>query len=241
MTTTVNHRLDGGELLGRTLAAAGVDHVFALHGGHLESFWQSCLRHGLRLVDFRHEASAGHAADAWARTSGRLGVCAVTSGPGFTNAITAITNAYLDAIPVLFIVSSPPLRDVETNPLQGGVDQIAMALPSVKWAHRVTHVERIPELLAQAVRTCVNGRPGPVLLEVPIDVVHMPVAEALVQPARGLAVRTRPAPTPEDVQAIIAMLRQAARPALFVGNGVRFAGAEEELRRFAETSGIPVF
>ncbi|MBS0306681.1 MAG: thiamine pyrophosphate-binding protein [Proteobacteria bacterium] len=241
MTTTVNHRLDGGELLGRTLAAAGVDHVFALHGGHLESFWQSCLRHGLRLVDFRHEASAGHAADAWARTTGRLGVCAVTSGPGFTNAITAITNAYLDAIPVLFIVSSPPLRDVETNPLQGGVDQIAMALPSVKWAHRVTHVERIPELLAQAVRTCVNGRPGPVLLEVPIDVVHMPVAEALVQPARGLAVRTRPAPTPEDVQAIIAMLRQAARPALFVGNGVRFAGAEEELRRFAETSGIPVF
>ncbi|HPP83163.1 MAG TPA: thiamine pyrophosphate-binding protein, partial [Rubrivivax sp.] len=241
MTTTVNHRLDGGELLGRTLAAAGVDHVFALHGGHLESFWQSCLRHGLRLVDFRHEASAGHAADAWARTTGRLGVCAVTSGPGFTNAITAITNAYLDAIPVLFIVSSPPLRDVETNPLQGGVDQIAMALPSVKWAHRVTHVERIPELLAQAVRTCVNGRPGPVLLEVPIDVVHMPVAEALVQPARGLAVRTRPAPTPEDVQAIVAMLRQAARPVLFVGNGVRFAGAEEELRRFAETSGIPVF
>ena len=241
MTTAANHRLDGGELLGRTLAAAGVDHVFALHGGHLESFWQSCLRHGLRLIDFRHEAAAGHAADGWARTTGRLGVCAVTSGPGFTNVITAITNAYLDAIPVLFIVSSPPLRDVETNPLQGGVDQIAMALPSVKWAHRVTHVERIPELLAQAVRTCVNGRPGPVLLEVPIDVMHMPVAEALVQPARGLAVRTRPAPAPEDVQAIIAMLQRAERPALFVGNGVRFAGAEEELRRFAQTSGIPVF
>lgn len=241
MTATANYRLDGGELLGRTLAQAGVEYVFALHGGHLESFWQSCLRHKLRLVDFRHESSAGHAADAYARTTGRLGVCAVTSGPGFTNVISAITNAYLDAVPVLFLISSPPLRDVETNPLQGGVDQIAMVQPSVKWAHRVTHVERVPELLAQAVRTCLNGRPGPVVLEVPIDVMHMPVAEHLVHPPRGLKVHTTPAPAPQDVSAIIAMLRTAERPAIFVGNGIRFSGAELELRRFAEASGIPVF
>jgi len=241
MTTAVNDRPDGGELLARTLAAAGVERIFALHGGHLESFWQGCLRHKLQLTDFRHEASAGHAADAYARTTGRLGVCVITSGPGFTNAITAIVNAYLDAIPVLFIVGSPPLRDVETNPLQGGVDQVAMALPSVKWAHRVTHTERIPELAAQAVRTCLNGRPGPVLLEVPIDVLHIPVAADLVQPPRGLNVRTAPAPAPQDVAAIIAMLRTAERPALLVGNGIRFSGAEPELRRFAEASGIPVF
>ncbi|HMV71551.1 MAG TPA: thiamine pyrophosphate-binding protein, partial [Pseudomonadales bacterium] len=217
MTTAVNDRPDGGELLARTLAAAGVERIFALHGGHLESFWQGCLRHKLQLTDFRHEASAGHAADAYARTTGRLGVCVITSGPGFTNAITAIVNAYLDAVPVLFIVGSPPLRDVETNPLQGGVDQVAMALPSVKWAHRVTHTERIPELAAQAVRTCLNGRPGPVLLEVPIDVLHIPVAADLVQPPRGLTVRTAPAPAPQDVAAIIAMLRTAERPALLVG------------------------
>lgn len=241
MTTAMNHRLDGGELLGRTLAAAGVERIFALHGGHLESFWQSCLRHNIELTDFRHEASAGHAADGYARTTGRLGVCAVTSGPGFTNVITAITNAYLDAVPVLFIVSSPPLRDVETNPLQGGIDQIAMALPSVKWAHRVTHTERIPELVAQAVRVCLNGRPGPVLIEVPIDVLHIPVTEDLVQGPRGLNVRTAPAPAPQDVAAIIAMLRTAERPALFVGNGIRFSGAEAELLRFAQTTGIPVF
>lgn len=241
MNTDASHRPDGGELLARTLAAAGVEHVFALHGGHLEAFWQGCVRHGLQLTDFRHEASAGHAADAYARTTGRLGVCVITSGPGFTNAITAIANAYLDGIPVLFIVSSPPLRDAETNPLQGGIDQIAMALPSVKWAHRVTHTERIPELAAQAVRTCLNGRPGPVLFEVPIDVLHIPVAEQLVQPAFGLGVRTAPAPAPRDVDAIIAMLRAAERPALFVGNGIRLSGAEAELRRFAEASGIPVF
>ena len=85
MTTAVNDRPDGGELLARTLAAAGVERIFALHGGHLESFWQGCLCHKLQLTDFRHEASAGHAADAYARTTGRLGVCVITSGPGFTN------------------------------------------------------------------------------------------------------------------------------------------------------------
>ncbi|MBP9033558.1 MAG: thiamine pyrophosphate-binding protein [Pseudomonadales bacterium] len=241
MTTVATHRPDGGELLARTLAEAGVEHVFALHGGHLESFWQGCVRHGLQLTDFRHEASAGHAADAYARTTGRLGVCAITSGPGFTNAITAIANAFLDGIPVLFIVGSPPLRDVETNPLQGGIDQIAMVTPSVKWAHRVTHTERIPELAAQAVRTCLNGRPGPVLLEVPIDVLHIPVDESLVHPPTGLMVRTAPAPAAQDVAAIIAMLRAAERPALFVGNGIRLAAAETELLRLAEATGIPVF
>jgi acetolactate synthase-1/2/3 large subunit len=239
--TTTNHTTDGGELLARTLKAAGVEEIFALHGGHLESFWQACVRHGLRLTDFRHESSAGHAADAYARTTGKLGVCAVTSGPGFTNVVTAITNAYLDGVPVLFLVSSPPLRDAETNPLQGGVDQVAVATPTTKWAHRVTHTERIPELTAQAVRTCLNDRPGPVLLELPIDVLHIPVSEARVRPATGLNVRTAPAPSPADVDAMIDLLKSAQRPALFVGNGIRFARAEEELRRFAEVSGIPVF
>lgn len=236
-----SNRPDGGELLARTLKQAGVERVFALHGGHLEAFWQGCLRHGLQLTDFRHEAAAGHAADAYARCTGSIGVCATTSGPGFTNTITAITNAFLDAVPVLFIVGSPPLRDVETNPLQGGFDQIIMATPITKWAHRITHVQRIPELLAQAVRICRNGRPGPVLLEVPIDVMHLPVNETDVQPPCGLQVRTAPAPASEQVAAIIAMLEAAQRPGIFVGSGVPFSGAQAELRRFAEASGIPVF
>jgi acetolactate synthase-1/2/3 large subunit len=89
--------------------------IFALHGGHLESFWQGCLRHGLRLTDFGHEASAGHAADGCARSTGRLGVCVMTSGPGFTHVITAITNAPLDGVPVLFIVRSPPLQTIAAS------------------------------------------------------------------------------------------------------------------------------
>lgn len=240
MSSTKNHP-DGGELLARTLKQAGVSEIFVLHGGHLEAFWQGCIRHDIHLTDFRHESAAGHAADAYARTTRKLGVCAVTSGPGFTNVLTAISNAYLDAVPVLFIVSSPPLRDTETNPLQGGIDQIAMATPTTKWAYRVTHTHRIPELVAQAIRTCLNGRPGPVLLEVPIDVMHIPVEESKVLPPTGLNVRTAPAPAPQDVKAIIDMLKSAQRPVIMVGNGIRFSLAEEELRRFAEASGIPVF
>ena len=156
----------GGALIARTLATLGVKDVFALHGGHLDAFLVACPDEGIRLTDFRHEASAGHAADAYARSSDTgFGVCVVTAGPGFTNALTPMTSAWVDAVPVVFIVGSPPLREVETNPLQGGIDQIAMAAPVTKWAHRVTGVERLPDLIEKAARIAVSGRPGPVLLD----------------------------------------------------------------------------
>jgi thiamine pyrophosphate-dependent acetolactate synthase large subunit-like protein len=167
--------LDGGELLARTLRQAGVEEIFALHGGHLESFYQGCVNNHIRLTDTRHEAAAGHAADGYARATGRLGVCVVTAGPGFANAVSAILNASLDASPTLFVIGAPPLREAETNPLQGGFDQIAMITPAAKWAHRVTNPERIPVLAAQAVRVATTGRPGAVVLELPVDVLHMPV------------------------------------------------------------------
>ena len=149
-TTTLGEGwIEGGELLARTLRAAGVDIVFALHGGHLESFYRGCFNNEIRLVDFRHESSAGHAADGYARATGKLGVCVITAGPGFTNAVTAILNAQLDSIPTLFIIGAPPLREDETNALQGGFDQIATALPMVKYAHRITNTERIQDLIVK--------------------------------------------------------------------------------------------
>lgn len=234
-------QLDGGELLARTLAKAGVREVFALHGGHLESFLQGCVHNNIRLTDTRHEAAAGHAADAYARVTGEIGVCTVTAGPGFANAVPAIVNAYLDGVPTLFLIGAPPLREAETNPLQGGFDQIAMAAPVSKWAHRVTNAERIPDLTAQAIRIARNGRPGPVVLELPIDVLHGPLDPNSVVEPTGLDVRTHPAPSPEEVSSLLAFLSNARRPIIFAGGGSRFANAAKELRRFAELSGIPVF
>lgn len=231
----------GGTLVVRSLLDAGIEEVFTLHGGHLDAFYAAAADSPLRITDTRHESTAGHAADAYARQSGRPGVCVVTSGPGFTNVVTAITNAYLDAVPVLFIIGASPLREAETNSLQGGFDQIAMATPVTKWAHRVTEVSRLPELIAQALRTACAGRPGPVLIEVPIDVLFRPVDEGSVRfPA---PVRLPPAPEPAQVAVdeALALLEQAARPVLLAGGGVHLSGCEAEVLAFAERTNVPVF
>ena len=186
-------RINGGAVLAKSLAALGVKEVFALHGGHLDAFLVACAGESIRLTDTRHEATAGYAAEAYARATGTIGVCVVTAGPGFTNAVTAMTDAYLDAVPVLFITGSPPLREVATNPLQGGFDQVAMAAPVTKWSHRITNVERIPDLVDKAIRIAMTGRPGPVYLEVPIDIMFGPMRdEDLVLPSQP-ALSARPA------------------------------------------------
>ena len=210
----------GGELLAQTLRAAGVTKIFALHGGHHEALFKGCYDLGNELIDFRHEAAAGHAADAYARSTGRLGVCIITAGPGFTNGISAIANAQLDGSPVLFIIGAPPLREVETNPLQGGIDQIAMARPAAKWTLSIPATERIRDLTAMAIRKAMTGRKGPVVLEVPIDILHMSVADARATPAAGLLVRPQPAPAPAETAALAEMLRAAERPVIIAGFGV---------------------
>ena len=234
-------RTDAGELIARTLKAAGVERVFALHGGHLEAFYRGCRQHQLELIDFRHEATAGHAAEGHARSTGQLGVCVVTAGPGYLNTLPAMVNAQLDGVPVLFIVGAPPLREAEFSSLQGGFDQIAMATPGVKWAHRITQPERVPDLLAMAIRKATTGRRGAVLIEVPIDVMHVPVHEIDVTPPAGLATHPRPAPAPNELDAALQLLRGAQRPVIVCGGEARFAGCEGRLRTFAEASGIPVF
>ncbi len=234
-------KIDGGEMLVRVLERAGIHTVFTLHGGHLDAILQAAHDHGLRLVDTRHEQAAGHAADGWARTTGKPGVAIVTAGPGFTDCLTAIANAYLDCVPTLFIAGAAPLREAETLPLQGGIDQVAMVTPITKWAHRVTHTERIPELVAQALRIASSGRPGPVFLELPIDVLFARVEEERVHFPGKIAPDAVPAPTPEAVETAIDWLHGAERPAILVGGGAWFAGAERELLAFAERTGTPVF
>jgi Thiamine pyrophosphate-requiring enzymes [acetolactate synthase, pyruvate dehydrogenase (cytochrome), glyoxylate carboligase, phosphonopyruvate decarboxylase] len=231
----------GGDLLARTLQQAGVAKVFALHGGHLEGFYKACLELGIELVDFRHESSAGHAAEAYSRVTGKLGVCAVTSGPGFTNAVTAIANANLDCVPTLFIVGAPPVREAETNALQGGIDQTGMAASVTKWSHRILTTERIPDLTAMAVRHATTGRRGAVLLEVPIDVLHMSVpADKATRPA-GIDVTPKPGASPGELDEAIRILRTAERPAIVCGVEAGFARCGPALTAFVERAGIPVF
>lgn len=234
-------RIDGGEMLIRVLKQQGIREIFTLHGGHLDAIFQAALDHGIRLIDTRHEQAAGHAADGWARTTGRPGVAIITAGPGVTDVVTGVANAYLDCIPTLFIGGAAPLVDAETLPLQGGIDQVALMTPITKWAHRITHTHRIPDLVAQALRVATTGRPGPVFLEIPVDVLFKRIDEADAVFPERVRPGAQPAPPPAAVEQAIEWLRAAERPVILAGGGAWFSGAEAELPSFAECTGIPVF
>ncbi|MGH8260108.1 MAG: thiamine pyrophosphate-binding protein, partial [Steroidobacteraceae bacterium] len=234
-------QVTGGELLVRTLVGANVETVFGLHGAHLETLFQSCAAHGIPIVDTRHEAAAGHAAEGYARAARRLGVALVTAGPGFTNCITSLANAHLDRTPVLYISGSAALRDAETNTLQAGIDQVAIARPLTKWAHAITVPAQIPRLVAHAIRIATSPPTGPVLLDMPMDVLTASVDEASIHVPRTIAVESRPGPPEAAITRALDLLETAERPVILAGAGAWQAGCEAELRDFAELTGIPVF
>jgi acetolactate synthase-1/2/3 large subunit len=234
-------KVTGGELVVRTLMKAGVTNIFGLHGAHLETIFQSCLDHKIPVTDTRHEVAAGHAAEGYARSTRGLGVAMVTAGPGFTNVITSLANAYLDRTPVLYITGSSGLSEAETNTLQSGLDQVAIATPITKWAHRVTVTQNLPRLVAQAVRMATSAPTGPVLLDLPIDVLMTQVDEESAPIPQNLQLDSPAPPQPRAVDEAMALLKAAQRPLIMAGVGAYFAGAGEELRAFAEASGIPVF
>jgi thiamine pyrophosphate-dependent acetolactate synthase large subunit-like protein len=234
-------KVKGGELVVRTLERAGVTHTFAIHGAHLESLFQSCLDHRIAITDVRHEAAAGHAAEGYARAGRRLGVAMVTAGPGFTNALTSIANAYVDRTPVLYLAGSAATRDTETNTLQAGIDQLAIARPITKWAQRVLATSELPRLVAQAVRLATTGPTGPVLLDLPSDVLNGELEETAARVPGTILLGDAPGPVPAAVEAALALLARAERPVIMVGVGAFQAGVGTELTEFVDRTGIPVF
>ena len=234
-------QVTGGELLVRTLAAAGVETAFGLHGAHLETIFQACAAHRIPIVDTRHEAAAGHAAEGYARAARRLGIALVTAGPGFTNAITSLANAYLDRTPVLYVSGSAALRDAETNTLQAGIDQVAVARPISKWAHAITLTRDIPRLTAQAIRIATSPPSGPVLLDMPMDVLTATVDEETVRIPGTIQIEARPAPDGAALDTALDLLDTAERPVILAGAGAWQCDCAKELAEFAELAGIPVF
>ncbi len=233
--------LMGGALLAETLYALGVRNVFTLHGGHLDPFLVACPGVGIRLIDVRHEAAAGHAAEGYAMARpGEIGVCAVTAGPGFTNVLTAMASAFANGVPTLFIAGAPPVSEEATNELQGGMNQVAMAVPVTKWAHRITLLERLPDQVEKAMRTARDGRPGPVFLEIPINVMFGRAGKIFYPVVANRPRPLPPAPSPEAATRLLDSLAGAERPVIIAGTGAVLAGASGPLRRFADITGIPV-
>lgn len=230
----------GGDLLAQTLVEYGVDTVFGVHGGHLDAFLNGLNARGVRLVDCRHEAAAANAAEGYARATGKLGVVFATSGPGFTNAYAGLVNSLVDRIPVLCVTSSPPLREVELNVLQGGFDQLAAAQTAARWAHRVTTAARVPDLTALAIRHATSGIPGPVVIDVPIDVMFREIDDAIATTAT-LTRSAPPAPAPESMERIVELVRGAERPVLVLGGGASLSeGAAQAAAALLERLPMPV-
>jgi acetolactate synthase I/II/III large subunit len=233
-------RINGGEMLVRALEREDVHEIFALHGGHLDAIFKACREHNFRVIDTRHEQAAAHMADGWARTTGRPGVAMVTAGPGVTDAVTGVANAYLDAIPMVLIGGRSPLLDDELLPLQGGIDQVALMRPITKWARSVVHTARIPEYVAMAFRQAVSGRPGPVFLELPIDVLFARAEEESVVFPENYRPKAPAGPSREALQQTLKWIDEAERPAILAGGGVWFGQAAKELTEFAEIAHVPV-
>lgn len=231
--------VDGGELVVRMLQREGVGQVFALHGGHIDTIFQACLDHGIKIYDTRHEQAAGHMADAWARLTGRPGVVVVTAGPGVTDVVTAVANAHLDAVPMVVLGGRHPLAEDEMMPLQE-LHGVALMQSITKWARLVRDPCRIPEYLAMAFREATTGRPGPVFLELPMDVLTADVDDETVTFPQAYRPQQAPAPSPEAVEQALVLLAQAQRPLIMAGRGVWLAGAAAELREFAEMTQTPV-
>lgn len=236
-----SERLNGGELAAWALAEAGVEVVFALHGGHLDSFLTACPRFGIRLVDCRHEAAAVNAADGYARCTGRVGVAAVTAGPGLFNSVAGITNASADSIGVVVLTSSPPLGEAETGEMQGRLDQLGVVGPVTRWAQRAYSAARVPDLIGLAIRHATGATPGPAVLDIPIDVAFTPVEPERVPPFGHPLPPSRPVPGESGVSAAAQLLMQAERPALVIGDGSLVSDIGPALARFVQRTGCPVF
>ncbi|HMB56570.1 MAG TPA: acetolactate synthase 2 catalytic subunit [Arenimonas sp.] len=224
----------GAQWLLQALEAEGCDLMFGYPGGAIMPVYDALVDSPIRHILVRHEQGAALAADGYARASGKVGVCLATSGPGATNLLTGIANAYLDSIPMVAITGQVQTLVMGTDAFQE-VDVFGMSLPVVKHSYVVRRAEDVYATVREAFAIARSGRPGPVLIDLPKDVA---VASA---PARAPHYRTC-APNADEPEALMrarALLAQAQRPLLYVGGGVGMADAEWALRSLMRSTGLP--
>lgn len=231
-------QVHGGRLIAQALRRHGIEHVFTLCGGHIQAIYDGCLDEGIRVVDVRHEATAGHAADGYARVTGKPGVCLVTAGPGVTNAVTAVANAKRAGVPMVCIGGAGPRALADMGSLQD-MDGVHLMRPVAKWAVQVTETRRLQEYVEAAFRVAQADLPGPVYLEIPLDVLMMFADDA--PPATAPMPPPRPAGGPASMQRAVDLLREAQRPAFLLGSQLRWSAAKGVALRAANAYRAPFF
>lgn len=233
--------LHGGQVAARALKKAGVECIFTLSGGHIMPIYAGCIEEGIRIIDVRHEQAAAHAADAWARVNpGKIGVAVVTAGPGVTDAVTGVANAWRANSPMLCIGGQGPFLNLGKGSLQE-MDHVSLMRPITKWAGACYQTERIAEFIELAIRHAVSGIPGPAFLEIPLDVI---MGQCEDTAARIPAIRTAPpriAPERGECLKALELIAAAKRPMLMAGTSVKWSMAEPALNAFLAKTNIPAY
>ncbi len=230
--------ITGAQLVAQALVDRGIPYVFTLSGGHITPIHQYLDESEVTIFDTRHEQAAVFMAEAWGKMTRTAGVAMVTAGPGFTNALTGIASASFSNTPLILIAGSVGLDNREKLDLQD-MPQEAVIAPMVKKTFVCPKAERAYEYVDMAFRTAMSGRPGPVYLEIPVDVLNKPVQTDGIK-----KISTTPGSQPADpdkVHLLLEMISSAQKPVIIAGTGIWQAGAEKELVTFSEKTGIPVF
>jgi len=236
-------KISGGRVVAKALKAEGVDTVFTLTGGHIMPLMDGCVAEGMRVIDVRHEQAAAHAADAYARITGRIGVALVTSGPGVTDALTGVANAFFANTPMILIGG----RHLTTEDLRGGLQEMdhpKLFAPITRWTTTASTTARLAEYIATGARHAFTNRGGPVFIDIPWDVAGDMVEESAIHWPHD-ARANRPAGVPDEtLNEIVELLAHAQQPVIFGGTGLRWTQQPEfskVLHELATNYKAPVF
>jgi len=234
--------ISGGHLVAKALRNEGVDAIFTLCGGHIIDIYDGCIDEGIKVIDVRHEQVAAHAADGYSRMTGKMGCAVVTAGPGTTNSVTGVANAFRAESPMLLIGGQSAL----SQHMMGGLQNLAhvdMLKPITKFATSVPTTERIADFIAMAAREAHNGAFGPAYLEIPRDVLDLKVdlRKAVVPKAGAYRASTRSIGDPADIEKLADIIVHAEKPCILLGQQVWTCRAAEIARAFVEKLNVPAY
>ncbi|MEO0843850.1 MAG: biosynthetic-type acetolactate synthase large subunit, partial [Cyanobacteria bacterium J06643_5] len=238
-------RASGGFALIDSLKRHGVEHIFGYPGGAILPIYDDLYKDeasgGIKHILVRHEQGASHAADGYARATGKVGVCFGTSGPGATNLVTGIATAHMDSVPMIVITGQVTRAAIGTDAFQE-TDIYGITLPIVKHSYVVRDPRDMAQIVAEAFHIALTGRPGPVLIDVPKDVAFEEFDYTPVEPGSAKLPGYRPTVkgNPRQINAAIQLIRESRRPLLYVGGGAITSAAHGEIQQLAELFAIPV-
>ncbi|MBA4322024.1 MAG: acetolactate synthase 2 catalytic subunit, partial [Odoribacter sp.] len=236
-----HEQITGAQALLDSLLAEGVDTIFGYPGGAIMPVYDKLLDYNGRICHFltRHEQGAAHAAQAYAMVTGKPGICFATSGPGATNLITGIANAFLDSVPVIFITAQVSSVLIGTDAFQE-TDILGVSMPVTKWNCQVKKASEIPDAISKAFYIATTGRPGPVLVDITKDA-QVEKSEFFYRKCEYIRSYNPHIPLhKKEIESAAILINHAAKPLILAGHGVLISRAEKELKEFAEKTGIPV-